>query len=105
MKRRDAVLLIVALATLATAGVALAQASAAFDLTWSAIAGGGGRSSSAHYTLNGTVGQSMTGPPVASSASYRVMAGFWSVADPVAVTPTATPPEPEHQLSLPLVLR
>jgi len=69
---------VVALLLLLTAGaVALAQTAAGFDLVWNVIAGGGGRSSSADYRVEGTIGQAVAGPPAAGSADFVIGSGFW----------------------------
>jgi len=99
MKRRIAILIVTA-ACLLLSGVALARApadasamlSAGFDLWWHVIAGGGGRSASASYAVNGSIGQPAVGG--LSSAGYRLGAGFWpGAAEPLQTgtpTPTAT---------------
>ncbi len=72
-------LVIALLLLLLTAGTtALAQSSASFKLSRHVISGGGGVSTSASYRLHGTVGQSITRQPTASSASFRVSSGFWT---------------------------
>ena len=65
------------LAALFLAALGLAQAPADFDLSWRVVAGGGGRSASADYVVQGTVGQAAAGPPAAVGADYRVTSGFW----------------------------
>ncbi len=52
-----------------------ALANGGYDLSWHAIAGGGGHSSSSHYALDGSIGQ-----PVAVTSgggNYTLCAGFW----------------------------
>lgn len=48
---------------------------AEYELTWSTIDGGGGRSMAGPYTLTGTIGQ----PDAAYSAGggYELLGGFW----------------------------
>jgi hypothetical protein len=55
--------------------VVLAHVSAAYDLSWNVIAGGGGKMESAQYTLHGTTGQPSTGQ--ASSSGHTLCSGFW----------------------------
>jgi hypothetical protein len=62
---------------LAAGAAVLAQTSARFDLEWHVVAGSGGESSSASYQVNGTIGQSLTGPPTSSGASFAVSSGYW----------------------------
>ena len=88
MNRRQ--LLIVAGSLVAVwllAAVTLAASVADFGLVWHVIAGGGGHSSSANYALDGSAGQPAAG--TASSADFRLGAGFWPGIG--AETPTPTP--------------
>ena len=55
--------------------VVLAQVSAIYDLSWHAIAGGGGKMESAQHTLHGTAGQASIGQM--SSGSHTLCSGFW----------------------------
>jgi hypothetical protein len=57
------------------AGVALAQTSTTFDLSWHVLAGGGGRADSTHYAVNGTIGQAAVG--FSDSTSYGLQSGYW----------------------------
>jgi hypothetical protein len=57
------------------AGVALAQTSTTFDLSWHVLAGGGGRADSTHYAVNGTLGQAAVG--FSDSTSYGLQSGYW----------------------------
>jgi hypothetical protein len=52
-----------------------AQSGGPYELSWSTIDGGGGKSSGGPYTLTGTIGQ----PDAAYSASgdYELLGGFW----------------------------
>jgi len=107
---------------LATAAVAASLDGLA--LRWYAIAGGGGRSSSAGYVVHGSAGQPAVG--ALSSASYRLGVGFWYGAESIlpGETPTPTPtgpaptptetatptptrvgPTPAHRLHLPVIKR
>lgn len=65
------------LAGLVVGPAVLAQTSANYDLSWQVIASSGGRSSSANYVVNGTIGQSMASPAQAFGANYLVNSGFW----------------------------
>jgi hypothetical protein len=55
-------------------GVAIAQISTNFDLTWWATSSGGGARQSANYQIADIAGQSFVG--VAESATHRVQSGF-----------------------------
>jgi hypothetical protein len=74
-------------------GVALAQTSASYDLTWNVIAGGGGPISGGGYAINSTIGQPVVG--VAKEAGYELCSGFWC-SELVAV---------EYRIYLPVVLK
>jgi len=54
---------------------ARAQTSGIYDLSWSTINGGGGRSTSGTYTLEGTIGQPDAG--LMSGGDYVLAGGFW----------------------------
>jgi hypothetical protein len=73
-------------------GVALAQTSASYDLSWNVIAGGGGSISSTSYAINSIIGQPVVG--ASESENYRTEAGFWGGA--LAV---------EYKIYLPVVLK
>jgi hypothetical protein len=77
--RRIALLCLLALLVLnlRAGDSALAQTSAHYNLEWHVIAGGGEPVSSAHYRVNGTVGQGVASPPLITSANYRLSAGYW----------------------------
>ena len=55
----------------------LAMSSSGYKMDWyvPVTSGGGGEASSANYTVNFTVGQSVIGP--SSSASFRSGLGYW----------------------------
>lgn len=55
----------------------LAQTSVDFNLEWHVLAGGGGPSASADYVVNGTVGQSLAGPPQSGNSAFVVNSGYW----------------------------
>ncbi len=76
MKRRNAFVLILCLvALLALVGSAFAGASDDYTIPWSVIGGGGGRSTSSGYVLEGTVGQAVVG--LSEDGSYQLGGGFW----------------------------
>ena len=76
MKKRLLIATALLLIGLAVAvGVALAQVSANYDLSWHVVAGGGARSTSANYIALGTIGQPAIG--MVSSAAYQADIGFW----------------------------
>jgi hypothetical protein len=55
----------------------LAQTSSDFNLQWHVLAGSGGPSASADYQVNGTVGQSLAGPPQSGGNAFVVNGGYW----------------------------
>jgi hypothetical protein len=78
MKR--SVLITILVIGLTIAAVMIVQArsssSAAYDLSWNTIAGGGGASSNGTYTLLGTIGQPAAGS--IGSGNFALSGGFWS---------------------------
>ena len=88
--KRKVILVLVLVITLGAVPV-LAQISAAYDLSWHVIGGGGGRMESTGHTLQGTVGQAVTGSM--GSDGHALCSGFWCDA------------ESEYSVYLPLVLR
>ena len=54
---------------------ALAQSGGDYDLSWSTIDGGGGKSIGGSYTLSGTIGQPDAGEM--TGGSYLLLGGFW----------------------------
>lgn len=77
--KRLAPFVLALLLALALAGGLLAQSSANVNLAWHTVAGGGTRSSSAGYSVVGTLGQPAASPAISGSAGYRVAAGFWAL--------------------------
>jgi hypothetical protein len=73
-----AVLLVATVLALTLASVAGAQSGGGYDVTWSTVDGGGGRSTGGAYTLEGTVGQADAGTQ--SGAGYALGGGFWAEA-------------------------
>jgi hypothetical protein len=67
--------LITLIASLVTS-FALAQAGGTFDLTWSTIDGGGGRSSGGSYLVSGTIGQADAGA-LNDGSNFTLNGGFW----------------------------
>lgn len=66
---------VILLVGLAAGTLVLAQSSANYDLSWNVFGGGGGRSTSANYIVDGTIGQQVVGQSV--SSSYGLSSGFW----------------------------
>lgn len=67
--------LAIPLLLLLAAGVAWAQVSTNYDLSWHVLSGGGGSRSSAAYRVDDSLGQWPGNP--SASAAYRVDPGFW----------------------------
>jgi hypothetical protein len=76
-KQRTVILAVTMLLLLSFGAAVLAQTSTGFNLEWHVIGGGGNESSSADYRVQGTIGQSVTSPPTASSAGFVVSSGYW----------------------------
>ena len=55
--------------------LASAQTGDGYDLTWSTIDGGGGRSTGGTFTLEGTIGQPDAG--LMTGGDYTLAGGFW----------------------------
>ena len=55
--------------------IAGAQSSANYSLSWYVLAGGGERTASTHYAMNGTVGQSAVG--LSDDTLYGISSGYW----------------------------
>lgn len=54
---------------------ALAQTGSQYELSWSTIDGGGGRSSGGRYVLTGTIGQADAA--YSAGGNYELLGGFW----------------------------
>jgi hypothetical protein len=76
-KQRTLILAVTMLLLLALSTTVLAQTSAGFNLEWHVIGGGGNESSSVDYRVQGTIGQSVTSPPTATSVGFVVTSGYW----------------------------
>jgi hypothetical protein len=76
---------------LASASVALAQASSNYDLSWHIIASGGGQMGGSGHTIAGTIGQPVVG--TMGGSGHALCSGFWCFGTV------------EHRVYLPLVLR
>ena len=85
---------VITVALFALASVALAQASANYDLSWHVIAGGGGRMEGGNHTVLGTIGQPMAG--TMSGSDHTLDSGFWGRSATIGQ---------EHDIYLPMVLR
>jgi hypothetical protein len=96
-RRRAALITLAVIACLALVAPALAQVPAIYDLSWHTIAGGGGKMESAQLTLQGTVGQAVTGQ--ASSGGRTLCSGFWCNGSSAAEKPE------DYPVYLPLVVR
>ena len=95
MSRRRLLLLLLAMLAASLLLVTAASADANMRINWYAFSGGGGHSSSAHYTVDGTLGQTAAG--LASSTHFRLGGGFWYVLGVPQVT--------TRTLYLPVVLK
>jgi hypothetical protein len=108
MKTRS-VIVIATVGSLLLGASVLVHAAANFDLWWHVIAGGGGRSASSSYAIQGSIGQPVAGS--AGSSSYRVGAGFWpsgAAAAPTATRTATVGPPPTlapYRLHLPVIVR
>lgn len=74
---RSIIIVAMLLGALLLGGIVLAQSSPSFRLERSVIAGGGDRSTSASFRVEGTIGQGITHSSGASGPTYRVWSGFW----------------------------
>jgi len=95
MKRLSVFLAFVLVCVVTTA--ALAQSGSGFNLSWSAVPGGGGASAGGSYTVQGAIGQHDVGGPSMRGGKWDMRSGFWAPPEaPAAISP---------QTYLPLVLR
>ncbi|MCP4708421.1 MAG: hypothetical protein GY869_07345, partial [Planctomycetes bacterium] len=78
-KRNSKVLMAVVVVGLSFATIpvskTIAQSGGTYDLTWSTIDGGGGRSTGGAFILEGTIGQPDAG--LLSGGEYVLAGGFW----------------------------
>jgi hypothetical protein len=76
MSRRALVLLLAVVVLLVATGVAWAQVSSNYDLSWHVVSAGGmERSASGRYMVDGTVSQFAIGP--ATGTQFGVGQGYW----------------------------
>jgi hypothetical protein len=94
--KRLSVLFAPLLVFVVTAGV-LAQSGGGFNLSWSAVPGGGGAGAGGSYTVQGAIGQHDVGGPSMRAGKFEMRSGFWSPPE----APAAIPP----QIYLPLIIR
>ena len=79
-KQKQLLLLVAGMLLIFLVGTAvLAQTSAGFNLEWHVMKNGGGKSSSASYIVNGTIGQSISRPAESNPANQIVSSGYWYV--------------------------
>jgi len=76
------------------AASALAQSGATYSITKWTIDSGGGRATSASYTVTGTVGQHDADDP--SGPTYSILGGFWSASPVAAADPPVLPAAPHE---------
>jgi hypothetical protein len=74
-RRTTRVLLIMLLCLLVLVSGAGAMSSADHAIDWRVIGGGGGVTSSSHYAIKATTGQSAIGP--IGSSAHGIDAGYW----------------------------
>jgi hypothetical protein len=63
---------------LVLAGGGISARAQIYSIDWYKISGGGGTSSSAAYSVSGTIGQHDAGGPL-TGGNYSLTGGFWSV--------------------------
>lgn len=68
---------------LSLASYTLAQITGDYDLSWHAVAAGGGTSSAGGYTLSATSGQAAAS--LLTGGGYTLASGFWSLPMPIYV--------------------
>jgi len=95
---KQAAMILALMAVLLPVGVALAQTGGEYDLSWSTIDGGGGKSDGGSYILSGTTGQPDAGSTM-SGGDYTLTGGFWGAGAP------ALAPGGSFDVYLPLTLR
>jgi hypothetical protein len=79
-------MLLALLVILTTALTARAQTAQNYSIDWHKVAGGGGTSTGAGYSLSGTIGQHDAGGPLIGG-NFSLTGGFWSF--PTVQTPGA----------------
>jgi hypothetical protein len=96
MKKTTKVLVITLLAVFGMIGMAVAQVSTSYDLSWHTIASGGGTSLSSNYDVRDTLGIPVVN--VSTSTNYQIESGFWS-------TGAGDSTDEGQSIYLPLVIR
>ena len=94
MRQRLVALVLLFMIALLVTGIAGAQVSTNYDLSWHVIAGAGSEMASAGHQVRSTLGQLSIGP--ADSAGHHVGAGYWY---------GVWREEEPHRIYLPLVMR
>jgi hypothetical protein len=61
------------------ASAALQALAQSYSIDWYTIAGGGGTSTNAQYSLSGTIGQPDANPQPMTGGNYSLTGGFWSL--------------------------
>ncbi|MFL7790921.1 MAG: hypothetical protein AB8I69_02180 [Anaerolineae bacterium] len=89
--RQASVVILAGFILLALASIAFAQVSSNYDLSWHVIGGGVGRMESTGHSLQGTLGQTVSGSM--SSTGHSLCTGYWCQG------------EEDFAVYLPLVLR
>ncbi|MFN8474912.1 MAG: caspase family protein [Anaerolineae bacterium] len=99
MHRKFRTRLLAAVAGFLLAGVAVAQVSTSFDLSWHFLSAGGGERQSANFVVQDSLGQWVSG--ASSSANAQIAPGFLSGAVLASATFTPTPTAPLSSTSTP----
>ncbi|MFN2269473.1 MAG: hypothetical protein ACK2US_01465 [Anaerolineae bacterium] len=73
--RQASMVILAGFLLLALASIAFAQASSNYDLSWHVIGGGVGRMESTGHSLQGTLGQTVSGSM--SSTGHSLCTGYW----------------------------
>jgi hypothetical protein len=89
--RQASVIILAGFLLLALASIAFAQVSSNYDLSWHVTGGGVGRMDSTGHSLQGTLGQTMSGSM--SSTGHSLCTGYWCQG------------AEEFEIYLPLILR
>ncbi len=95
MRKKATLLLVISLLLVFVLGTLVFAEGNVLQRPWYVIGGGGGKSQSAGYQANQTIGQPFTG--TASSGSRQLSPGYWPAIIGVA------PESPEQDLFLPAI--